>query len=46
MQSGELVPGTVHLTNNLYVLDGVTCGGSPDSMVADEAYVGRIPSGP
>jgi hypothetical protein len=24
MEGGELVPGTVHLTNNLYVLDGVT----------------------
>jgi hypothetical protein len=24
MQGGRLVPGTVHLTNNLYVLDGVT----------------------
>jgi hypothetical protein len=24
MQGGGLVPGTVHLTNNLYVLDGVT----------------------
>jgi hypothetical protein len=23
MEGGELVPGTVHLTNNLYVLDGV-----------------------
>ena len=24
MEGGELVPGTVHLTNNLHVLDGVT----------------------
>ena len=24
MEGGRLVPGTVHLTNNLYVLDGVT----------------------
>jgi hypothetical protein len=24
MEGGSLVPGTVHLTNNLYVLDGVT----------------------
>jgi hypothetical protein len=24
MEGGELIPGTVHLTNNLYVLDGVT----------------------
>jgi len=35
MEGGELVPGTVHLTNNLYVLDGVTGWG----QLIDPAFV-------
>ena len=35
MEGGELVPGTVHLTNNLYVLDGVT----PWGQMIDPAFV-------
>jgi hypothetical protein len=29
VEGGELVPGTVHLTNNMFVLDGVTTGPQP-----------------
>ncbi len=36
MEGGELVPGTVHLTNNLYVLDGVTPSRVP---LIDPAFV-------
>ena len=35
MEGGELVPGTVHLTNNLFVLDGVT----PWDQLIDPAFV-------
>ena len=35
MEGGELVPGTVRLTNNLYVLDGVT----PWGRLVDPAFV-------
>jgi hypothetical protein len=35
MEGGELVPGTVYLTNNLYVLDGVT----PWGQLIDPAFV-------
>jgi hypothetical protein len=35
MQGGRLVPGTVYLTNNLYVLDGVT----PWGRLIDPAFV-------
>ncbi len=35
MEGGELVPGTVHLTNNLFVLDGVT----PWGQLIDPAFV-------
>ena len=35
MEGGELVPGTVHLTNNMFVLDGVT----PWGQLIDPAFV-------
>jgi hypothetical protein len=35
MKGGRLVPGTVYLTNNLYVLDGVT----PWGRLIDPAFV-------
>jgi len=35
MEGGELVPGTVHLTNNLFVLDGIV----PWGQLIDPAFV-------
>ena len=35
MEGGELVPGTVHLTNNLYVLDGIS---RPRNFLIDSAF--------
>jgi hypothetical protein len=35
MEGGDLVPGTVHLTNNLYVLDGIF---RPRNWLIDQAF--------
>jgi hypothetical protein len=38
MEGGRLIPGTVHLTNNLYVLDGIF---RPRNWLIDQAFDGN-----